>query len=78
MESIIQFVNILAAAGVAVSAFMVFMYMYADYALNHTKQGEVRQLLAKMEGKEISIKPVGKYVFILIVSSSWLIAQWWT
>lgn len=77
MESIITFVNALAIAGSAVSVFMIAMYIYADHSLNHTKQGEVRKLMSQLEGKELYIKPVGKYVILLVISGSWIISQWW-
>jgi hypothetical protein len=77
MESLITFINVLAIAGFAVSVFMIFMYIYADHSLNHTPGGEIRQTLANMKGTQLVVKPVGKYVIILVISGAWLIAQWW-
>ena len=78
METFIPFLNALSYTGVAIGVFMIAMYLYAEYSLNHTEQGKARQLLAQLENKTIYIRPVGKYVVILAISGSWLISQWWT
>lgn len=77
MEMFIMFLNVLAYVGTAISAFMIFMYIYADHQLNHTPGGEIRQTLANINNEKITVKPVGKYVVILAISGAWIIAQWW-
>jgi hypothetical protein len=76
METLILFLTILAYFGAAVSTFMIFMYIRADHQLNHTAGGEIRQMMANIEGNKITIKPVGKYVIILTISGAWLIASY--
>lgn len=75
METFITFLTILSGVCVVISAFMILLYLHAEHSLNHTKAGELRQMLSKMDGKKLYIKPVGKYVIILVVSGTWFIAS---
>lgn len=75
METFITFLTILSIAGVAISAFIILLYLRAEHSLNNTKAGELRKLLANLDNKTLYVEPVGTYVIILVVSATWLIAS---
>lgn len=76
MDLFLTFLTILAYVGVALGTFMIFVYVYTDHQLNHTPGGQIRQTMAQINGKMIGVKPVGKYVAILVVSGVWLITTY--
>ncbi len=73
METINTFLTVIAWFGAIIGAFNIFLYGYADHQLNHTSQGTIRKAIAEMDGKTITLKSVGGYVILLVVSGAWII-----
>lgn len=76
METLVLFLTIIAYVGFAISVFMIWMHIYNDYQLNHTASGKLRQTLAAVEGKQLVVRPVRKYVVMLVISGAWLITTY--